>query len=291
MIQTCSRRVWTASSGSCSCSRVARSSSCAAPARSSRPIARMKPTRLAAAEFEANQIRWGLGPRRRRPRDSVGGEREPRRGSRRGRGRPLTEASHRSPSHDPAPAHSSRRQRGHRRLQSRRSAPGPRPRGADVRVAMTRGAREFVAPLTFSVLSKHEVLDGSLGHGQRAGRRSRRARRRVRSAPRRTGDRAHARQVRPGPGGRFPLDVLPGASRPGPRWRRPWSRRCGRTPRSGRTWSSWRLGASGASGPRAALWPRDASGVGRMAEPETIVEEAWRLATGARRDLAGLRSS
>jgi phosphopantothenoylcysteine decarboxylase/phosphopantothenate--cysteine ligase len=31
-------------------------------------------------------------------------------------------------------------------------------RGAEVRVAMTRGAREFVAPLTFSVLSKHEVF-------------------------------------------------------------------------------------------------------------------------------------
>ena len=31
-------------------------------------------------------------------------------------------------------------------------------RGADVRVAMTRGAREFIAPLTFSVLSRHEVL-------------------------------------------------------------------------------------------------------------------------------------
>jgi len=29
--------------------------------------------------------------------------------------------------------------------------------GADVRVAMTRGAREFVAPLTFAVLSRHEV--------------------------------------------------------------------------------------------------------------------------------------
>src|SRR5262245_3872611 len=30
-------------------------------------------------------------------------------------------------------------------------------RGAAVRVAMTRGAREFVAPLTFSVLSKNPV--------------------------------------------------------------------------------------------------------------------------------------
>jgi phosphopantothenoylcysteine decarboxylase/phosphopantothenate--cysteine ligase len=29
--------------------------------------------------------------------------------------------------------------------------------GAEVRVAMTRGAREFVAPLTFAVLSRHEV--------------------------------------------------------------------------------------------------------------------------------------
>ncbi len=29
--------------------------------------------------------------------------------------------------------------------------------GAEVRVAMTRGAREFVSPLTFSVLSRHEV--------------------------------------------------------------------------------------------------------------------------------------
>ena len=30
-------------------------------------------------------------------------------------------------------------------------------RGADVRVAMTRGAREFIAPLTFATLSRHEV--------------------------------------------------------------------------------------------------------------------------------------
>ena len=30
-------------------------------------------------------------------------------------------------------------------------------RGASVRVAMTRGAREFVTPLTFAVLSKSEV--------------------------------------------------------------------------------------------------------------------------------------
>ena len=30
-------------------------------------------------------------------------------------------------------------------------------RGASVRVAMTRGAREFTAPLTFQVLSGHEV--------------------------------------------------------------------------------------------------------------------------------------
>ena len=39
-------------------------------------------------------------------------------------------------------------------------------RGADVRVAMTRGAREFVAPLTFATLSRHEVFTEVWGSGQ-----------------------------------------------------------------------------------------------------------------------------
>ncbi|HLN92977.1 MAG TPA: flavoprotein, partial [Thermoanaerobaculia bacterium] len=38
-------------------------------------------------------------------------------------------------------------------------------RGADVRVTMTRAAREFVAPLTFAVLSKHEVYLEIFGGG------------------------------------------------------------------------------------------------------------------------------
>src|SRR4029077_18910580 len=38
-------------------------------------------------------------------------------------------------------------------------------RGADVRVALTRGAREFVAPLTFASLSKHEVFTEVWGSG------------------------------------------------------------------------------------------------------------------------------
>src|SRR5262245_36726566 len=38
-------------------------------------------------------------------------------------------------------------------------------RGAEVHVSMTRGAREFVPPLTFSVLSKHEVLTEVWGSG------------------------------------------------------------------------------------------------------------------------------
>jgi phosphopantothenoylcysteine decarboxylase / phosphopantothenate---cysteine ligase len=38
-------------------------------------------------------------------------------------------------------------------------------RGADVRVAMTRGAREFVAPLTFATLSRHEVFTEVWGKG------------------------------------------------------------------------------------------------------------------------------
>ena len=37
-------------------------------------------------------------------------------------------------------------------------------RGADVRVAMTRGAREFVAPLTFATLSRHEVLTEAVSY-------------------------------------------------------------------------------------------------------------------------------
>jgi phosphopantothenoylcysteine decarboxylase / phosphopantothenate---cysteine ligase len=37
--------------------------------------------------------------------------------------------------------------------------------GAEVRVAMTRAAREFVAPLTFAVLSKHEVYLEVFGSG------------------------------------------------------------------------------------------------------------------------------
>ena len=43
---------------------------------------------------------------------------------------------------------------------------------------MTRGAREFVAPLTFAVLSKHEVHTEVWSTGNAPGRRSRRARRR-----------------------------------------------------------------------------------------------------------------
>jgi len=38
-------------------------------------------------------------------------------------------------------------------------------RGAEVRVAMTRAAREFVTPLTFAVLSKHEVYLEVFGSG------------------------------------------------------------------------------------------------------------------------------
>ncbi len=40
-------------------------------------------------------------------------------------------------------------------------------RGAEVRVAMTRGAREFVAPATFAVLSGHEVYTEVWGDGHR----------------------------------------------------------------------------------------------------------------------------
>jgi phosphopantothenoylcysteine decarboxylase/phosphopantothenate--cysteine ligase len=42
-------------------------------------------------------------------------------------------------------------------------------------------------------------------------------------------------------------------------------------------------------GPESGPLASGRSGPGRMSEPEAIVEEAWRLATGAHRDLAGLK--
>jgi phosphopantothenoylcysteine decarboxylase / phosphopantothenate---cysteine ligase len=161
--------------------------------------------------------------------------------------------------------------------------------GADVRVAMTRGAREFVAPLTFAVLSRHEVHtevwpDGAatsgvdhvalaeecdlllvapatahtlakLAHGLADDFLSTYAlahRGRLLLAP------AMETAMWSHPAVRANVELL--TSR-GARW----------------------------VGPDAGELASGHEGVGRMAEPEAIVAAALRLATGGGLDLAGLR--
>ena len=155
---------------------------------------------------------------------------------------------------------------------------------------MTRGAREFVAPLTFAALSRHEVFTEVWGSGNAPAVEHVEARR-LRCdllvvAP---GDRAHARQARPRPRRRFPVDGVSGVS--GARSPRAGhgigdvgdTRRCGRTSR--RSDRAERRSIGPESGPLAS----GREGVGRMSEPDAIAAEAWRLAIEPRRDLAGLR--
>ena len=161
-------------------------------------------------------------------------------------------------------------------------------RGADVHVAMTRGAREFVAPLTFSVLSKHEVLTEVWSTGNVP------AVDHVELA-----DSCDLLLVAPATAhtlGKFAQGladdflstyflahrgpVLLAPAMESAMWAHPAVRK-----------NMDLLAARGVRtvGPETGPLASGRSGVGRMAEPETIVEEAWRLATGARRDLAGLK--
>jgi len=160
-------------------------------------------------------------------------------------------------------------------------------RGADVHVALTRGAREFVAPLTFSVLSKHEVhtevwegnaaaVDhvelaqgcdlllvapatahtlGKLANGLADDFLS-------------TYFLAHQGTVLLAPAMESAM----------------WAHAAVRA-------NVERLAAGGAVtvGPAEGFLASGREGVGRMADPATIAEAAWRLATGQRRDLEGLR--
>jgi phosphopantothenoylcysteine decarboxylase/phosphopantothenate--cysteine ligase len=161
-------------------------------------------------------------------------------------------------------------------------------RGADVRVAMTRGAREFVAPLTFSVLSRHEVLTEVWSTG---------------NAPAvdhvELAESCDLLVVAPATAHtlaklaqgladdflstyflahRGPVLVAPAME--SAMWAHPAVRK-----------NMELLAARGVRtvGPASGPLASGRSGIGRMSEPEAIVEEAWRLATGARRDLAGLR--
>lgn len=160
--------------------------------------------------------------------------------------------------------------------------------GVDVRVAMTRAAREFVAPLTFAVLSKHEVYVEVFGNGN------------VPAvdhvelaewtdvlvvAP------ATAHTIARLANGladdflttyflvhRGPVLVAPAMETR--MWEHPATRR-----------NLELLSARGARfvGPGAGFLASGREGAGRMAEPEEIAQEAITLATTARRDLEGLR--
>jgi phosphopantothenoylcysteine decarboxylase/phosphopantothenate--cysteine ligase len=160
-------------------------------------------------------------------------------------------------------------------------------RGAEVRVIMTRGAREFVAPLTFAVLSRHEVYLEVFGRGNEP------AVDHVALA-----DWADLLLVAPATAnvlakfaGGLADDflstyflahhrrVLLAPAMETRMWEHPAVRENRRI-----------LAARGAAfvGPESGELASGHSGLGRMAEPERIVEEAWALAARAR-DLAGLR--
>ncbi|HTY41334.1 MAG TPA: bifunctional phosphopantothenoylcysteine decarboxylase/phosphopantothenate--cysteine ligase CoaBC [Thermoanaerobaculia bacterium] len=160
--------------------------------------------------------------------------------------------------------------------------------GAEVRVALTRGAREFVAPLTFAALSKHEVFTEVWGSG---------------NAPSvehvEVAAWADLAVVAPltahtlakiahGLADDFlstallayrgPLLLAPAME--SAMWDNPAVRE-----------NLARVRGRGAAivGPGSGPLASGREGVGRMAEPAEIAAEAWRLATGRRNDLAGLR--
>jgi len=160
-------------------------------------------------------------------------------------------------------------------------------RGADVHVALTRGAREFVAPLTFSVLSKHEVHTevwegnaAAVDHVELA-----QACDLLLVAP------ATAHTLAKFANG-LADDFLSTyfLAHQGPVLLAPamesamWAHAAVRA-------NMERLAARGAVtvGPAEGFLASGREGLGRMADPATLAEAAWRLATGQRRDLEGLR--
>ena len=161
-------------------------------------------------------------------------------------------------------------------------------RGAEVQVVMTRGAREFVAPLTFATLSGRPVHTEVWGDGNTP------AVDHVELA-------AWADLLIVAPATAHTLAKLAGGladdflstyflAHRGPvllapametaMWENPAVRRNVET-----------LTARGArvAGPGKGPLASGREGVGRMAEPETIVDQAWRLLSRSRGDLADLR--
>ncbi|HEY7368902.1 MAG TPA: bifunctional phosphopantothenoylcysteine decarboxylase/phosphopantothenate--cysteine ligase CoaBC [Thermoanaerobaculia bacterium] len=163
-------------------------------------------------------------------------------------------------------------------------------RGAAVQVVMTRGAREFVAPLTFAVLSGREVYTEVWGDRDHPDRPT------VDHVE--LADRARLLLVAPATAhtmAKFahgladdflstyylahhgPVLLAPAMET------RMWEKAAVARNRE-------RLAADGVRfvGPGSGFLASGHSGMGRMSEPAEIVEEAWALATGARRDLAGM---
>jgi phosphopantothenoylcysteine decarboxylase/phosphopantothenate--cysteine ligase len=172
--------------------------------------------------------------------------------------------------------------------------------GADVRVAMTRAAREFVAPLTFAVLSKHEVYLEVFGTNNVAGLIPKGS-----DPQQSTVDHVELAEwtdvlvVAPATAHtiarlangladdflttyflihRGPVLVAPAMETR--MWEHPATRR-----------NLELLAARGARfvGPGTGFLASGREGAGRMAEPEEIAEKAIALATTARRDLEELR--
>jgi phosphopantothenoylcysteine decarboxylase/phosphopantothenate--cysteine ligase len=163
-------------------------------------------------------------------------------------------------------------------------------RGADVQVLMSRGAREFVTPLTFAVLSGREV------HTEVWGSREHPDRPTVDHVA--LADRARLLLVAPATAHAMAKfahgladdflstyylahhgPVLLAPAMETRMWEKPAVQR-----------NRERLAADGVRfvGPGSGFLASGHEGVGRMSEPAEIAEEAWALATGARRDLAGL---
>ena len=161
-------------------------------------------------------------------------------------------------------------------------------RGAEVQVAMTRGAREFVAPLTFATLSRRPVHTEVWGDGNTP------AVDHVALA-----DWAELLIIAPATAHtigklangladdflstyflahRGPVLIAPAMETA--MWESPAVRRNVET-----------LAAAGARlvGPVSGSLASGHEGVGRMAEPQSIVAEAWNILPGASPDLAGLR--
>jgi phosphopantothenoylcysteine decarboxylase / phosphopantothenate---cysteine ligase len=161
-------------------------------------------------------------------------------------------------------------------------------RGAEVRVAMTRGAREFVAPLTFAALSKNEVFTEVWGSGN--------------SPAVEHVEVAHWADlfvVAPASAhtlGKLALGLGDDfVSTAFLAWRGPvllapametamWEQ-----PAVAENLARLRARGAVTIGPESGPLASGREGAGRMAEPAAIAAEAWRLATGRPADLAGLR--